>query len=182
MAHLDRPATAAPRGSHAPHPPVRYSTPALSDKRLAPTQRPDFAQAVVALAQANGKASVMINDDAQLAHAVGAQGLHLSSSRLWEIDQRPDFERIAASCHRAADLARAAQLSLDVVVLGPVLPTASHPRSNGIGGTEFSRWWCQHTSFSIRTPELPFAGKCKRGLVRKFPRFSAVACELISRL
>lgn len=87
MAHLDRPATAAPRGSHAPHPPVRYSTPALSDKRLAPTQRPDFAQAVVALAQANGKAAVMINDDAQLAHAVGAQGLHLSSSRLWEIDQ-----------------------------------------------------------------------------------------------
>ncbi len=37
----------------------------------------------------------------------------------------------------------------------------------------------QHTSFSNRTPELRLAGKWKRGLVRKFPRFSAVACELI---
>lgn len=169
MAHLDRPAAAAPRGSHAPHPPVRYSTPALSDKRLAPTQRPDFAQAVVALAQANGKAAVMINDDAQLAHAVGAQGLHLSSSRLWEIDQRPDFERIAASCHRAADLARAAQLSLDVVVLGPVLPTASHPRSNGIGGTEFSRWWCSIPLFLSAPRSYRLQESANAGWFESFP-------------
>jgi len=141
----------------------------LSDKRLAPTQRPDFAQAVVALAQAHGQAVVMINDDPQLAHAVGAQGLHLWSSRLWEIDQRPDFERIAASCHSAADLARAAQLGLDFVVLGPVLPTASHTGSNGIGWTQFSRWWCSIPLFltALRSYGLQESGNA--GWFESFP-------------
>ncbi|MBP9804610.1 MAG: Nudix family hydrolase [Candidatus Accumulibacter sp.] len=111
----------------------------VRDKTLAPAQRRAFAQAVVTLAQAHDRAMVLINDDRELAHMVAAQGLHLSSKRLWEIEQRPDFERVAASCHNAADLARAAELGLDFVVLGPVLPTASHPGSTGIGWAEFSR-------------------------------------------
>ncbi len=111
----------------------------VRDKTLAPAQRLAFAQAVVALAQVHQRSVVLINDDRELAHAVGAQGLHLSSGRLWETERRPDFERVAASCHRAADLALAAELGLDFVVLGPVLPTASHPGSTGIGWPEFSR-------------------------------------------
>jgi 8-oxo-dGTP diphosphatase len=111
----------------------------LRDKTLAPAQRHDFARAVLALARGHDQARVLINDDQELAQAVGAQGLHLSSSRLWQIDRRPDFDRVAASCHTAADLVRAAGLGLDFVVLGPVLPTASHPGSSGIGWAEFSR-------------------------------------------
>ena len=91
------------------------------------------------MARGHDQARVLINDDQELARAVGAQGLHLSSHRLWQIDRRPDFDRVAASCHTAADLVRAAGLGLDFVVLGPVLPTASHPGSIGIGWPEFSR-------------------------------------------
>ena len=111
----------------------------VRDKTLAPAPRSDFAHAVVALAQAHEDAVVLINDDQQLAAAVGAQGVHLSSRALWRSDRRPDFASVAASCHGAADLLRAAELGLDFVVLGPVLPTASHPGAAGIGWAEFAR-------------------------------------------
>lgn len=84
----------------------------VRDKTLPAAQRHDFAAAVVALAKAHAHAAVMVNDDQALARAVGAQGLHLSSKRLWEVEQRPDFERVSASCHTAADLAQAADLGL----------------------------------------------------------------------
>lgn len=122
----------------------------IRDKTLAPERREVFARAAMALAggdersenDGNGctpKACVLINDDQALARAVGAHGLHLSSQQLWQLDRRPDFARVAASCHSAADLARAAQLGLDFVVLGPLLPTATHPGAAGIGWAEFSR-------------------------------------------
>ena len=114
----------------------------VRDKTLPPAQRERFARAVVELVRPwnewNG-ASVLINDDPELARAVGAQGVHLSSTRLWQSVRRPEFERVAASCHTAADLKRAAELGLDFVVLGPVLPTASHPDATGMGWPEFSR-------------------------------------------
>ena len=111
----------------------------VRDKTLPPEQRRAFARAVVALAGERAQTTVLVNDDAELAHAVAAQGLHLSSKRLWQIERRPAFERVAASCHGAADLARAAELGLDFVVLGPLLATASHPGAAGIGWLEFAR-------------------------------------------
>ncbi|WP_300337731.1 Nudix family hydrolase [Accumulibacter sp.] len=111
----------------------------LRDKTLAPAQRRSFAGEVMALARRYQNARVLVNDDQELARAVGAHGLHLSSTRLWQVERRPDFDHLAASCHSAADLLRAAQLGLDFAVLGPVLPTPSHPGLVGIGWPEFSR-------------------------------------------
>ncbi|WP_291993634.1 Nudix family hydrolase [Candidatus Accumulibacter sp. ACC003] len=111
----------------------------VRDKTLAAAQRQRFAAAVMALARPYEKACVLINDDQQLARAVAAQGVHLSSSQLWQLERRPDFTCVAASCHSAADLARAAELGLDFVVLGPLLPTPSHAGADGIGWTEFAR-------------------------------------------
>jgi hypothetical protein len=59
----------------------------VRDKTLPPAQRDAFAHAVVALTGGYDHAVVLINDDQDLARAVGAQGLHLSSSRLWQIDR-----------------------------------------------------------------------------------------------
>ncbi|WP_313950749.1 Nudix family hydrolase [Accumulibacter sp.] len=110
----------------------------IRDKSLAPAERQHFARAAVAAARRYQRARVLINDDAELARMVGADGVHLSSQRLWQVDRRPDFECVAASCHSAADLTRAAELGLDFVVLGPLLPTPSHPGSSGIGWPQFS--------------------------------------------
>jgi 8-oxo-dGTP diphosphatase len=108
-------------------------------KGLAPARRDAFAEAVLVLARKHDGTTVLVNDDPRLAREVGAAGVHLSSRLLWQTDRRPDFERVAASCHTAADLARAADLGLDFVVLGPVLPTASHPEGSGMGWQAFSR-------------------------------------------
>ena len=77
--------------------------------------------------------------DEKLAHAVGAHGIHLSSRRLRQIDQRPSFEWVAASCHNQEELDRAAALGLDFVVFSPVLATPSHPQAPGIGWAAFAQ-------------------------------------------
>lgn len=112
----------------------------VRDKSLPPAQRRDFAAAVTALARDYPFARVLVNDDPDLARSLGASGVHLSSRQLWRIERRPNFDCVAASCHTATDLARAADLALDFAVLGPVLPTASHPGLPGIGWSRFAQW------------------------------------------
>jgi 8-oxo-dGTP diphosphatase len=50
---------------------------------------------------------------------------------------RPPFALCGASCHDEGELCQAARLDLDYVVLGPVLPTASHPGAPGLGWDAF---------------------------------------------
>ena len=109
----------------------------VRDKALQSNQRKQFAQAVMALAREHDNCCILVTDDATLARNLGAHGLHLSSRRLMETTERPAFARVAASCHKAEELAHAASLGLDLAVLGPVLPTASHPESHGLGWAEF---------------------------------------------
>jgi len=109
----------------------------VRDKALQSNQRKQFAHAVMALAREHNNCCVLVNDDATLARDIGAHGLHLSSKRLMATTERPTFARVAATCHAAEELAHAASLGLDFAVLGPVLPTASHPESRGLGWTAF---------------------------------------------
>jgi len=71
----------------------------------------------------------------------GGGGLHLSSSRLLQANERPiDPERLAgASCHNAIELAHAARLGLDFAVLGPVRGTRTHPGVEPMGWRRFGR-------------------------------------------
>lgn len=108
----------------------------IRDKTLPPAQRLWFAEAVRQLARSHG-ALLVINDDEQLARRIGADGLHLSAARLAACQQRPDFTWVGASCHSAAEISRAGELGLDYALLGPVLPTPTHPESSGLGWAEF---------------------------------------------
>lgn len=110
----------------------------IRDKTLPPEQRADFAHRATHLAHSHG-ARVLVNDDAELARAVGADGLHLSAGQLMAADQRPDFPWVAASCHDAQELARAAELGMDFAVLGPVAPTPTHPGQAGLGWEGFAQ-------------------------------------------
>ncbi|HJV92715.1 MAG TPA: Nudix family hydrolase [Azonexus sp.] len=110
----------------------------VRDKGWPPAQRLRFAEAVVRLAHAHG-ALVVINDDEEIARQVGADGLHLSAGRLASCTVRPAFAWLGASCHSAAEIARAGELGVDYALLGPVLPTPSHPESDGLGWVEFAR-------------------------------------------
>jgi 8-oxo-dGTP diphosphatase len=111
----------------------------VRDKTLPPEQRRQLAQEVMARAGRYAETRVLVNDDEALARAVGAHGLHLSSTRLAQATERPPFDWVAASCHNTEDFARASSLGVDFALLSPVLPTASHPESTGIGWDAFAQ-------------------------------------------
>ena len=104
----------------------------VREKAMSPRQLARFAAAAAQLAHAHG-ARVLVNADAALAQRVGADGVHLTAAQLRETARRPAGGLVAASCHDAHELARARELGVDFVVLGPVLPTPSHPGAAGIG-------------------------------------------------
>lgn len=87
----------------------------------------------LALAEA-AKVVVMVNASPGDAAALGASGLHLTSERLMRLLARPGgFEWCAASCHSLEEVQHAADLGLDFIVVGPVLPTPSHPAMPELG-------------------------------------------------
>ena len=110
----------------------------VRDKGWPAAQRIGFAEAVTRLAHDHG-ALVVINDGAGIAERVGADGVHLSASALAACRERPAFAWVGASCHSAAEITRAGDLGLDYALLGPVLPTPTHPDSPGLGWDEFAR-------------------------------------------
>lgn len=109
----------------------------LREKALSLPELERVAQGVVTLAHAHG-ARVVINADVHLAQAVGADGVHLTSAALMKLEARPQVRLVSASCHSAAELAKAAELGLDYVQLSPVLPTLSHPGAPALGWDAFA--------------------------------------------
>jgi 8-oxo-dGTP diphosphatase len=70
-----------------------------------------------------------------------ADGVHLRSSDAMHLKARPALEagkRVGVSAHNQAELDQARLLEADFAVLGPVLPTASHPGQPGIGWENFA--------------------------------------------
>ncbi|KXB29155.1 DNA mismatch repair protein MutT [Dechloromonas denitrificans] len=109
----------------------------VRDKGWPPAERLWFAETVTRIARQR-QALVLINDSEEIARQVGADGVHLSAARLASCSSRPDFAWVGASCHSAAEIARAGELGLDYALLGPVLPTATHPAARGLGWEGFS--------------------------------------------
>jgi 8-oxo-dGTP diphosphatase len=97
-----------------------------------------FAHAVVQRCAHYG-ARVLVNGAVDLARQAGADGVHLSATSLMAMQQRPAGLLCAASCHNAGELAKAAELGLDFVLLSPVMPTLSHPGCEPIGWDGFAQ-------------------------------------------
>jgi thiamine-phosphate pyrophosphorylase len=99
----------------------------LREKRLAPREFCREAEAALKEARARG-ARLVINDRADLALALGADGLHLGQD-----DLPPDAARrllgdeavIGFSTHDLAQASAAARLPVDYVAIGPVFATSS---------------------------------------------------------
>ncbi len=89
---------------------------------------------------------LLLNAAPELARALDADGVHLSGAELARTDARPlppgwrgRARWVGASCHDAAQLARAAAIGADFALLGPVQPTASHPGQPALGWDAFAR-------------------------------------------
>lgn len=110
----------------------------LREKALdASALRPVAARAIAAARRYDAR--VLVNGSAELARELGADGVHLTAARLAQLKSRPDLELVGASCHDEQELARAARLGADFVVLGPVQPTSSHPGMTGLGWNRFAQ-------------------------------------------
>ena len=108
----------------------------VREKILAPQTAAEFAQRVVALAHAHG-AKVLVNSDSALAREIGADGVHLTAEQLRGALTRPDLPWCGASCHSSEELRRAEALGVDLVVLGTVHATPSHPDAVPLGWEGF---------------------------------------------
>ena len=105
----------------------------MPEEELAP-----FLARVVDLARGAG-ARVLLNANVTLAQRAGADGVHLTAGQLMQLDRKPAFEFVGASCHDERELARAADIGVDFVVLGPVKATPSHPGAPVMGWERFTR-------------------------------------------
>ena len=87
-------------------------------------------------------AKVLVNSAHPRVWCDEADGLHLRAADALVLQERPelrDGKLLGISTHDQADLEHARKLAADFAVLGPVLPTASHPGHAGIGWEEFGR-------------------------------------------
>jgi 8-oxo-dGTP diphosphatase len=64
-------------------------------------------------------------------------GIHLTAKALMATQARPAASLVGASCHYSEELAHAARLGLDYVVVGTVRATASHPGVPPLGWDAF---------------------------------------------
>lgn len=147
----------------------------LRESEMPPEQLESLARHVVRLAHEHD-ARVFINSDVILARRVGADGVHLNSRQLLQAREHPETEWWAASCHDAAELAQAAELGADFVVLSPVLPTSSHPEAEGMGWEKFSEY--------VRSYPVPVyaLGGMKQDLLETAMQYGAQGISLLSEI
>ncbi len=84
---------------------------------------------------------VLLNTDPALAVELGAQGVHLTSRRLFEYSTRPLGKPywVAASCHTEREVEQAMGIEADFVVISPVYETRSHPAAKPLGWKGFAQ-------------------------------------------
>jgi 8-oxo-dGTP diphosphatase len=84
-------------------------------------------------------ARLLVNGSVEEMRSHGAHGLHLSAAALLQLRERP-LPRpaiVGASCHDERELAHAERIGVDYALLGPVLPTTSHPEVTPLGWQGF---------------------------------------------
>lgn len=104
---------------------------------------------------------VWLNSDGLMIQAFnaagcGAHGIHLNHPRLMGATRaevaaiQAQGRRVSAACHDVATLVQAEAVGVDMVLISPVLPTASHPGAPVLG-------WAGFADLARRTP-LPVFG------------------------
>ena len=111
----------------------------LRAKHLSRTRLRSLARETQARAGASS-ARVLLNGNLDIALELGLDGVQLPAAELLQLKERPiGRERwLAVSCHDARELAHAALIGVDFVVLGPVQATRSHPDTAVLGWQRFS--------------------------------------------
>lgn len=82
----------------------------------------------------------LVAGDVRLARAVRADGLHMPEYMLGgAMPNRFGFDLVTAACHSRQALGRACRMGVDLALVSPVFPTASHPEARALGVHRFAR-------------------------------------------
>jgi 8-oxo-dGTP diphosphatase len=108
----------------------------VREKNWPEARRTAFAARMLASATTHG-ATLLLNGSVDAARAQGFAGLHWTAAALRDAHARPEGMLVAASCHAAGELARAAALGVDFALLGPVHATSTHPDATPLGFAGF---------------------------------------------
>ena len=79
---------------------------------------------------------VVVNSDCGILPQ--AEGVHLTAAALMAAGARPEAPLVGASCHDARELAEAARIGVDYVVVGTLKQTASHEHATALGWDRFA--------------------------------------------
>ncbi len=104
----------------------------LREKSLNNSRLRQLIDQILAITEPGG-VRILINSDMPEELTKHFNGLHLTSKHLLQLDNRPDFKLVAASCHSRQELEHAIKLGLDFAVLSPVNHTRSHPQATPLG-------------------------------------------------
>ncbi|MFC7087938.1 Nudix family hydrolase [Halomonas salifodinae] len=98
------------------------------------------AERALALCREHG-AQLLLNGEPELLEAVDADGIHLTSERLMQLERRPIAEGkwLSASTHDKAQLDQAGRIGCDFVTLSPLRTTPSHPEVAPLGWHDFQQ-------------------------------------------
>lgn len=121
----------------------------LRAKSLSRNEYRDLARVALAHCRRHG-AHLLLNSDPDMVSEVGADGLHLSSGALMELEARPIPRGLwlAASCHGPEELAQAQRIGVDFALLSPVCATASHPETAPLGWDAFAAF-CRNLKLPV---------------------------------
>lgn len=85
-------------------------------------------------------AKALLSQYINLVNEIGADGVHLPSSKLMQLIDRPVTAEylLSVACHDAAQLRHAAHIQADFAVISPIFSTPSSPMGNPLGWEKFS--------------------------------------------
>ncbi|MEJ2393063.1 MAG: Nudix family hydrolase [Gammaproteobacteria bacterium] len=85
------------------------------------------------------KVMVLLNTSPEMFAQTSAAGLHLSSQRLMQLQHRPIplDKLLSVSVHTEQELKQANRIGVDLLLVSPVMPTASHPEAIALSWERF---------------------------------------------
>lgn len=96
------------------------------------------------------RGTVILHKHIDLAHELGADGIHLPMTELAKLRERPrGLNWVGTSTHNPAELETATRLGVDYAVLGHVKNTLSHPGATPLGWDGFEKIVAQGWPFPI---------------------------------
>ncbi len=111
----------------------------LRAKSLAENEIKRFIQFANTVCKKN-QIQLLLNSSMANTECLEVDGLHLTSADLKRLSGMPNgFKWVGASCHTLEDLQMTEYHHLDFAVLGPVLPTESHPGAITLGWDKFEQ-------------------------------------------